>query len=414
MSLRVIILGLPFVSPPYTTLTIPSVHKLFLVAILYLSACAGESETTVILDANESELRELLNVPEHFSLPNIPEFNIPTAAKIDLGRHLFYDKRLSGNQSQSCASCHTQSLAFSDGEVTPHGSTDEPLVRNSQSLSNAVYHASFTWSNDGFHTIEEQLQIPLRSDSPIELGVTETVVGEVLERFNKDPAYQEKFLNAFPNAATGATINKIIHALASFSRSLISGSSPYDDYLLGDEDALTEQEKRGLALFNGEKFECFHCHSGINFSTSYRDNNSNPETQTFPFFNNGLYNIDGLGDYPAQDQGLYELTQRLTDRGFFRPQSLRNIAITAPYMHDGSLETLRDVLLHYARGGRLIESGAHAGDGRLNPLKSGLIRGFDASEEELNDVEAFLESLTDLEFITNPLFSDPFENKESQ
>jgi len=201
------------------------------------------------------------------------------------------------------------------------------------------------------------LQVPIRSDSPIELGVTETTVDEVLARFDNDPMYIEKFRAAFPRHSGGANTNKIIHALASFCRTLISGDSPYDHYLLGEDSALTEQQRLGLQLFNGEKFECFHCHSGINFSTSYRDYNSDPGTQTFPFFNNGLYNIDGSGDYPEMDQGLHDLT----------------------------------------------------GDGRLNPQKSGLIRGFNASEEEIDALVAFLESLTDETFLMNPAFSDPFE-----
>lgn len=375
----------------------------------WLVACGGKSETRVTIDAGEAELRTLLGVPDHFSLPAIPEFNVPTEAKIDLGRHLFYDQRLSANGTQSCASCHFQELAFTDAVITPEGSTGDVLVRNSQGLANAVYHATLTWANDAFLEIENQLEVPIRADNPIELGVTEAVVDEVLARFDNDEQYQEKFLAAFPDATEGATITKIIYALASFCRTLISGGSAYDKYLLGDDNALTEQQKQGLQLFNGEKFECFHCHTGINFTTSYRDNNSDPNTQTYPFFNNGLYNIGGTGDYPDVDQGLYDLTQQSTDKGAFRPQSLRNVALTAPYMHDGSMDNLRAVLEHYARGGRLIETGVNAGDGRLNPFKSGLIAGFDATDEELDAVEAFLESLSDYEFINNANFSNPFE-----
>lgn len=383
-----------------------------LIAGLFITACGGTSQTIVTVNEQESELRTLLGVPDHFSLPPIPEYNVPSAEKIDLGRHLFYEKRLSANASQSCASCHKQALAFSDDKVAPRGSTDQLLARNSQGLGNAVYHATLTWSNDGFLDLEEQLQVPIRADNPVELGVTEAFVEEVLSRFDNDPIYVDKFTDAFPDAAPGATINKIIHALASFCRTLISGNSAYDQYLLGDENALSAQQKRGLALFNGEKFECFHCHSGINFSTSYRDNNSNPNTQTYPFFNTGLYNLGGSGDYPLIDQGLFELTQRPEHRGFFRPQSLRNVAITGPYMHDGSIASLREVLQHYARGGRRIATGIYAGDGRLNPLKSGLVRGFDVTDEELDAVEAFLESLTDYDFITHPAFADPNEDPQ--
>lgn len=380
--------------------------------VLFLAGCDDSSKTIIYSSEAQQDLRSLLNVPDHFSLPQIPEYNIPTAAKIDLGRHLFYDSKLSANQTQSCSSCHAQELAFADGEVTPQGSTGEVLKRNSQALANVAYNATLTWAHDGFFQLEEQLPVPIRGDNPIELGVSEANVDEVLARFNRDPLYATKFRAAFPESAAGATINKIIHALASFCRSLNSGESAYDRYLLGDTTALNEQQIRGLQLFHGERFECFHCHEGIQFSSSYTDANSNPQTQTYPFFNNGLYNIGGQGDYPEIDQGLYELTQKSEHRGLFRPQSLRNIALTAPYMHDGSIDTLRDVVIHYARGGRLIESGPFAGDGRENPLKSGFVSGFDATDEEIDAVVAFLESLTDYRFISNPKLSNPFNEAQ--
>ncbi len=375
---------------------------------VFVVACK-ESQTQYTQSQDEQSLRLLLQLPEHMPIPAIPEFNPLTAEKILLGRHLFYDKRLSANQTQSCESCHFQILAFSDGDPTSTGSTGHILKRNSQSLGNAMYHSTLTWANDGFFELEDQLQVPIRSDNPVELGVTDALVDEVLARFDEDPAYVQMFMEAFPDSETGASINKIIFALASFCRTLVTAGSAYDAYVLGDSTALTDQQKRGFSLFNGEKFECFHCHNGINFSTSYRDINSNSGTLQFPFFNNGLYNIDDNGSYPAIDQGIFDLTSDPSDKGFFRPQSLRNVAITAPYMHDGSIETLRGVIEHYARGGRLIESGPNAGDGRLSPLKSGLIVGFDATDEEIEAVIAFLESLTDYEFITDPRFSNPFD-----
>src|SRR5690606_29688916 len=116
-------------------------------------------------------------------------------------------------------------------------------------------------------------------------------------------------------------------------------------------------------------------------------------------FNNGLYNVDGEGGYPEHDQGLYELTFNPNQRGMFRPSSLRNVGLTAPYMHDGSITTLREVVEHYAAGGRVIVDGPFAGDGRVSPLKSGLVRGFEATDEEIDAVVAFLESLTDDDFV---------------
>ncbi|WP_339725044.1 MbnH family di-heme enzyme [uncultured Paraglaciecola sp.] len=374
-----------------------------------LMGCNQSSSTTVEESTQQQSLRDLLELPAHMAVPSIPDFNPLTAEKIQLGRFLFYDPKLSANQTQSCSSCHEQILAFSDAVERPFGSTGHQLVRNSQGLANVVYHSTFTWSNNGFLELEEQLNVPIRSDNPIELGVTDSNIEEVLARFDADASYVDMFAAAFPESESGASINKIIFALASFVRSMISAGSAYDQYLLGDTSALTEQQKLGFSLFNGEKFECFHCHTGSNFSVSYRDSNTTEDTIQYPFFNNGLYNVDGEGSYPAADQGLYELTLDLADRGLFRPQSLRNIELTAPYMHDGSIATLREVIEHYARGGRLIESGENAGDGNLSPLKSGLIKTFVATDDEIDAVIAFLESLTDYEFINNPKFSDPFK-----
>jgi len=377
--------------------------------LFMLSACDLESSTEIETSSDNLTTREILELPDHMPTPYVPDFNPLTNAKIQLGRFLFYETMLSANQAQSCASCHDQSLAFSDGVAQPLGSTGHQLVRNSQSLVNVIYYSTLTWSNDTFLELEDQLNVPIRADNPVELGVTDDELEEVLQRFEDDPEYLAMFTTAFPDSDSSVTMNKIIFSLASFVRTMISASSPYDKYLAGDKTALTAQEIEGYQLFNGEKFECFHCHSGINFSSSYRDANKATDAIEFPFFNNGLYNVGGDGSYPEEDQGLYDLSLDPADKGLFRPQSLRNIELTAPYMHDGSIATLREVIEHYARGGTLTESGVNAGDGKNSPLKSVLIPGFDATDEEIDAVIAFLEGLTDEEFITSSKFSNPFE-----
>ncbi|MEO1339387.1 MAG: cytochrome c peroxidase, partial [Myxococcota bacterium] len=256
-----------------------------------LLACGDDSEGFPALDASESELRELLRIPSHLPLPPYPEFNVPTEAKIQLGRHLFYEKRLSANGTQACADCHKQSLAFADGLETPTGSTGQRLVRNSQGLGNAVYHSTLTWANDGFIHLEDQLRVPLTNDNPVELGLTDAVRSEVLERFDSDPQYRALFDTAFAQSTSGATLNKVIFALASFLRTMVSGDSPFDRYVNGDRSALTRQQIEGLRLFNGEQFECFHCHGGANLSSSFRAHDSDAGAIRFPFFNNGLYNV---------------------------------------------------------------------------------------------------------------------------
>ncbi len=374
--------------------------------VALVSACTAPAERA----DEDAQVRALLRVPEHLQTPAYPEFNVPTAAKIELGRFLFYDERLSGNGTLSCAGCHEQELGFADGLRTPTGSTGTVLARNSQGLANVAYASTLTWASDGLLELEDQIQIPLRADDPVELGVTDGVREAVLARFDDDPAYQDLFADAYPQSRSDATVNKVVFALATFCRSMISGASPYDRFLAGDRDALDEQQKRGLALFNSERLECFHCHNGANLSLAYRDARSDRQgTTQYPFFNNGLYDLDGEGSYPAGNQGLYELTLDARHRGLFRPPLLRNVAVTEPYMHDGSIETLEAVVRHYAAGGRVIDEGPLAGDGRLSPLKSGLVRGFEISDEEVEAVVAFLESLTDEAFLTDPAFSSPFD-----
>jgi len=356
----------------------------------------------------QAEIRALLGLPDHLEVPAVPDYNPLSAEKIELGQRLFYDRRLSGNGTQACADCHFPDLAFSDALDAPTGSTGEALFRNSQGLANVGWNASLTWASDVLLDLEDQIHVPIRSDNPIELGVNDGNEAEVLARFDADPEYAQRFAEAFPESDSGVTMNKVVFALASFVRSLVSSGSPYDQWLAGDRGALTDQQKLGKSLFEGERFECFHCHSGVNATVSYRDWRTTEDTYQMPFFNNGLYNVGGDGSYPALDQGLYNTTLDPDHRGLFRPQGLRNVAVTAPYMHDGSLATLRDVLEHYARGGTLTESGPNAGDGRLSPLKSGLIRGFEATDEEIDAVIAFLESMTDPTFGTLPAHTDPF------
>ena len=345
------------------------------------------------------------DLPPGFPQPRTPADNPMSAAKVELGRYLFYDPQLSGNGTMSCSSCHLQALAFSDGKVTAHGATSELLLRNSQALVNVAYNATLTWANPVLTDVEQQVLIPLFGEFPVEMGITghEEVV---LARFQENVDYQARFVAAFPEEAEPISYHNIVQALASFVRSLISGDAPYDRYLAGDETALSAQAKTGMKLFFSERFECHHCHVGFNFTTSTVHEKSTFSAAVFQ--NNGLYNLDGQGAYPRGNRGLYEITAKPTDMGRFRPPTLRNVALTAPYMHDGSLPSLEAVVRHYAAGGRLITAGEFAGDGRRNPLKSGLVPGFTLSDQEVAALVAFLESLTDETFVTDPRFSNPF------
>jgi cytochrome c peroxidase len=369
-----------------------------------LSACGGGSGA-VVEDTTRGGQGFAWQLPADFPTPRVPTDNPLTEAKAELGRHLFYDKRLSGNGAQSCASCHHQDKAFTDGRKVAIGSTGEAHPRNAQSLANAVYHPTLTWVNPSLLNLEAQLQVPLFGDNPVEMGVNENNKNEVLGRIRADARYTALFAAAYPDAAGPIDWPQITQALASFQRTLISANSRYDRYLQGRE-TLGAAEQRGLQLFFGEKAECFHCHSGHNLNDQVV--HASTRVLDTPFHNTGLYNIGNTGNFPEGNQGLFEFTNRPGDRGKFRAPSLRNVAVTAPYMHDGSVSTLEAVLDHYAAGGRLIASGPYAGDGRAHPNKSDLISRIDLDAQERADIVAFLKTLTDEEFLRNPKFADPF------
>lgn len=177
----------------------------------------------------------------------------------------------------------------------------------------------------------------------------------------------------------------------------------------GDADAVSDSVVRGEALFFSERLECHHCHNGLNFSdTVLHERNRAGE---IAFHNTGLYNLDGKGAYPADNIGIMEITGRPEDMGRFRAPSLRNIAVTGPYMHDGSIATLDGVLDHYSAGGRTITSGPFAGSGHDNPFKSSFIPGFTLTASERADIIAFLLSLTDEQFLRDPRFANPWPRK---
>lgn len=331
--------------------------------------------------------------------PVVPQDNPMSNEKVDLGRFLFYDTRLSGNETFSCASCHKQELAFADDRAVGHGSTGEDHRRGSMSLANVGYAQTLTWANPKLTTLEEQAFVPIFGHDPIELGLADEADAE--RRLREVALYQDKFAKAFPGDEQPTTARNMAKALSAFQRVLISGNSPYD------RGELSESAQRGQALFEGHPFECFHCHAPPHFTeqaTWEGKYNNAPQ-----FRNTGLYNIGGTGAYPEGNGGVFEVTKKQADMGFFKAPTLRNIAVTAPYMHDGSIKDLQGVLEHYVAGGRTIADGPNAGVGSKNPHKDKLVPGFKATQQDIADVIEFLKSLTDEEFLTNPAFSDPWK-----
>ena len=380
------------------------IFNLLLAFALSICLSVGLSKAMAI-EANLAATTEYSwNLPEWTPKPVVPKNNPMTAEKVELGRHLFYEPRLSITGKYSCASCHKQSLAFTDGKKVALGSTNEPHARNSMSLANVAYSPVLTWANPIMTNLENQALIPIFGEHPIEMGM----VGkeqQMMQWMQNDPKYRQMFASAF-GGEQPVSVGNLTKAIASFQRSLVSFKSPYDRYRYqGEANAISAAAKRGEKLFNSERMECFHCHSGINFSDSVKHENL-AFTET-AFHNTGLYNIDGAGSYPPDNIGIKEITQKPEDMGRFKAPSLRNVALTAPYMHDGSVATLREAIAHYQSGGRTISDGEYAGVGSANPYKSSFVKGFEVTKSEIDDLIAFLESLTDKEFITNPDYSDP-------
>ena len=346
------------------------------------------------------------DLPPGFPEPFVPADNPMSAEKVELGRYLFYDTRMSGSGTYACATCHLQELAFTDGLAHAIGETGQVHRRSSMSLVNVAYNASLTWAHPLMLELERQALVPMFGDDPIELGLDSE--DELVAALASEPLYDELFAAAFPDDPEPLTAAHVVHALSAFQRTLISGRSSFDRWFYdGDETAISESAVRGYELFNGHPLECFHCHVGFNLSDSaYWD--GAPDRQLV-FHNTGLYDVDGMGGYPPEDVGLMEVTLDPADMGKFRVPSLRNIAVTAPYMHDGSIATLDEVLDHYAAGGRTLTEGPNAGVGSESPLKDPLMTGFEITNQERADVLAFLESLTDDELLTNPALADPWQ-----
>src|SRR5262249_55490756 len=338
-----------------------------------------------------------------------PADNPMSTAKVELGRRLFYEERISVNGKESCATCHKQELAFTDGRARAEGTTGELHPRSSMSLANVAYNPSLTWDNPDMRLLEEQALIPILGTDPIELGLKGSE-NRFLSELRRDAIYQRLFREVFQEEADPYTLTNVAKALAAFERTIISVRSPYDRYRLdGDLDAISDAAKRGeILFFSGERTACFQCHGGWNLNGAVAYAGGKPPEP--PFRNTGLYNLSGRYSYPEPNTGMYRFTKRTQDVGKFRVPTLRNIAVTAPYMHDGSVATLEEVVDHYAAGGRTIASGPYAGVGRNNPNKAGNVQGFNLTASEEKDLVAFLESLTDKEFLSEPRFSDPWKH----
>ncbi len=325
---------------------------------------------------------------------------------LQLGRYLFYDRRLSVNNTRSCGTCHNPQFAFTDGYKRSLGVFADLHQRNTQPLFNMQYLKYFTAADSTLHSPLQQMDNPLFNTHPAEMGVkgNEEII---LKRIKDDTAYGKLFADADVNISWPT----IKVAISAFVVSLQSFSSPYDKFKNGDTAALITSAKTGMLLFFSPKLKCAACHGGENFSAPSVLNNKGG---TLFYFNTGLYNIDNKGAYPIYDQGLYQLTKNEKDRGKFRVPTLRNLAFTAPYFHDGSVASLTDVIDIYAAGGRKITQGINSGNGIKNPHKHSTVSGFDISAADKINLINFLLSLSDSSFINNSQYQNPFTEDETK
>jgi cytochrome c peroxidase len=293
-----------------------------------------------------------------------PPDNALTEDRAQLGKRLFYDKLLSRDSSIACASCHQQEHGFADPRPVSEGVQGRKGKRNASQLANLAWVRTGLFWDGRAATLEEQSIKPIEDHNEMDLPVAEAVA-----RLAADKAYADAFARAYGGPPTVELLKK---AMASFLRTLVSSDSRYDRYLKGDKAAFTPNEKRGRDLFFGGKTGCFHCHSETTLTND-------------GFFNNGSYEDGG-------DVGRQALTMKTGDLGAFRVPNLRNIEVTAPYMHDGSLPTLESVVEQYSRGGR----GHPSTDAQIEPLT--------LNAEEKADLVAFLRTFTDQTFLRDSRF----------
>lgn len=331
------------------------VASLLLCAVCGLGACDKDPASLSASSGEDYALR----IPVGFPEPDIPPDNVLTRSRVDLGRRLFFDPLLSADSTRSCASCHDPRRAFSDSTSISLGIEQRPGVRNTPSLGNVAYQHRLL-REGSVPTLEMQVLVPIQEHNEFDFNIL-----RIADRLRQMPDYIDLSTRAYARPPDAFVITR---ALAAYQRTLLSGDSPFDQWLFQGKNAvLGESAQRGYALFQSQRLGCTGCHNGFLLTNQ-------------AYENNGLYLV-----YP--DSGRMRLTGLEADRGRFKVPSLRNVAVTAPYMHDGSLPTLDAVLTHYQSGGQ------------PHPNRSALLRAFPLTPEERADLLAFLRSLTDETFL---------------
>lgn len=298
-------------------------------------------------------------IPKGFDAVQFDSGNEYSNERWLLGKALFYEKRLSKDHSISCGTCHKPEFAFTDPQKTTPGAYNRPGKRNAPTLSNVGYHPYFL-KEGGVPTLEMQILVPIQEHNEFANSIIDIVA--LLS--------QDKFYDSLSNVAYQRTFDPYVltRALGVFERTIISGNSAYDDFVNGDSSALTISEMNGMDLFFG-KANCSKCHSGKDFTN-------------YEILNNGIFET-----YP--DSGLYRLTNRDSDWGKFKTLTLRNIGLTAPYMHNGEINSLEEIVSIYNQGGMGYKNQSD----KIVPLN--------LSDKEQEDLVTFLKSLTDHSFVND-------------
>ena len=301
--------------------------------------------------------------PTGVAAPNLPADNGMSAVKVALGRRLFYDRALSHDGSMACADCHQQARGFTDGQPTHKGVTGEMGVRNVPALANVAWRGQLTWTEAGLTSLEAQAMVPMTGTKPVEMGMAGNEV-ELMRRLGTDDCYRRLFARAFPGGNGGASFAKVTAALGAFQRTMISFDSPWDRHVAGDGEALSPLASAGAAQFRGAG--CVSCHEGADFT----DNK-----------------VHYVGTAAARESDDPAYGGKAPPPGFepppeqFRTPSLRNVAITGPWMHDGRSVRLDEAIRRHAAS-RLAGT-------------------------DMSALVAFLESLTDRGFLTNAALGPP-------
>jgi cytochrome c peroxidase len=336
--------------------------------------------------------------------PRIPADNPQTPAKIALGDKLFHETRFSATGDVSCSTCHEEDKAFTDSPLkVSQGIRKLNGTRNAPTVINAAYFDLFFWDGRS-PSLEDQALHPFVN--PVEMALPDHE--PILKIVRSDPAYAKAFQEVFGKSGDAITMTEVTRAIAAFERAQIGGDSPFDRWFYGGQaDALSDAQKRGYALFTNEA-RCVSCHVIEQTQAIFTDNRfhnvgvgiNDIQDQVPALAGEFLHakatlsevDVKVLSDQRTSELGRFAVTRLLDELGSFKTPTLRNIALTAPYMHDGSLKTLRDVLVHYNNGGVTVKGKP------VNDFLSGGIRPLNLTDAQIDDVVAFLEALTSSRF----------------